>query len=57
MNIKVFSNDSIYDLERQINKFLGKHKDIELIDVKYNITITKENYDIAAMIIYKEPKQ
>lgn len=55
MKVKIFDEESELDLEESINKFL--EKDIELIDIKYEVSIgicgEDQIYCFSAMLIYK----
>ena len=55
MKVKVFDEAHEKDLEEQINNFLYE-KDINVIDIKYEVSITASGEDqiycFSAMIIY-----
>lgn len=56
MKVKIFDEESELDLEESINDFL-ENKDIELIDLKYEVAIAvcgeDQIYCFSAMLIYK----
>lgn len=56
MKVKLFDESHELDLEKSINKFL-KEKDIDLIDIKYQVAINvcgeDQIYCFSAMIIYQ----
>ena len=56
MKVKLFDESHELDLEKSINNFL-REKEIELIDIKYQVSITVSGEDqiycFSAMIIYK----
>ena len=55
MKVKLFDESHELDLENKVNKFL--EKDIELLDIKYSISITacgeEQIYCFSALVIYK----
>ena len=55
MKVKIFDENHEKDLEQSINKFL-KENDIEVIDIKYEVSISvfseEQIYCFSAMIIY-----
>ena len=55
MKVKIFDEENELDLEESINKFL--EKDIELIDIKYEVSIgicgEDQIYCFSAMVVYK----
>ena len=55
MKVKLFDEMHELDLEKSINKFLSE-KDIDIIDIKYQVSITvcgeDQIYCFSAMIIY-----
>ena len=55
MRVKLFDEMHELDLEKSINKFLSE-KDIDIIDIKYQVSITvcgeDQIYCFSAMIIY-----
>ena len=57
MKVKLFDESHELDLEKNINKFL-KEKDIDLIDIKYQVAISDftedQIYCFSALIMYKE---
>ncbi len=54
MKVKLFDESHELDLEKKINNFLNE--DIELIDIKYSVSITTSGEDqiycFSALIIY-----
>ena len=56
MKVKLFDESHELDLEKSINKFLNEKK-IELVDIKYQVSITvcgeDQIYCFSAMLIYR----
>ena len=56
MKVKLFDESHELDLEKSINNFLN-NKEIELIDIKYQVSITacgeEQIYCFSALIIYR----
>ena len=56
MKVKLFDESHELDLEKSINKFLSE-KEIDLVDIKYQVSITTSGEDqiycFSAMIIYR----
>lgn len=57
MLVKIFDEEHELDLETRINDFLLRNKNIEVIDIKYQVAITYDEreqiYCYSCMIIYK----
>ncbi|MGM9924263.1 MAG: sporulation protein Cse60 [Bacillus sp. (in: firmicutes)] len=58
IKVKVFDYEHEKDLEKEINFFLGRMSEDQLIDIKYNIAaigeeIDKQVYCFSAMVIYR----
>ena len=58
MKVKVFDEMHEKDLEKSINDFLSETEDIDIIDIKYQVSISmfgeEQIYCFSAMIIYNE---
>lgn len=60
MRVKVFDCNHEMDLEDAINKFFEENEDIEIIDIKYQLSIMydykeqEQIYCYSALILYKE---
>lgn len=58
MKVKVFDEMHEKDLEKSINDFLSETDDIDIIDIKYQVSISmfgeEQIYCFSAMIIYNE---
>ena len=56
MKVKLFDESHELDLEKSVNKFLSD-KEIDLIDIKYQVTIgivgEEQIFCFSAMIIYE----
>ncbi len=54
--VKVFDESHEGDLESKINSFLSSIKDKEIVDIKYQVSITmfsdEQIYCFSAMIVY-----
>ena len=54
MKVKILTRSNLSDLEADINNFLNENKNIEIKDIKYQIS-SNESYSYgSAMIIYEE---
>ena len=57
MLVKIFDEEHEKDLELVVNDFLIKNKHLEIIDIKYQVSISmfseEQIYCFSAMIIYK----
>lgn len=59
VKVKVFDYEHEKDLEKEVNKFLGKLNEDQLIDIKYHVAAMYEEddeqiYCFSAMIIYRK---
>ena len=58
MKVKIFDEMHEKDLEKSINDFLFETEDIDIVDVKYQVSISmfgeEQIYCFSAMIIYNE---
>ncbi|WP_033828109.1 sporulation protein Cse60 [Bacillus andreraoultii] len=59
VKVKVFDYEHEKDLENEVNKFLGKLNEDQLIDIKYHVAAMFEEddeqiYCFSAMIIYRK---
>ena len=58
MKVKVFDEMHEKDLEKSINDFLSGTENIDIIDIKYQVSISmfgeEQIYCFSAMIIYNE---
>jgi len=59
MKVKVFDEDHEEDLELEVNRFLEKLEDSQVVDIKYQVAITtneedEQIYCFSALIMYKE---
>lgn len=56
--VKVFDESHEKDLEMKVNGFLGTIKDKEIVDIKYQVSITmfaeEQIYCFSAMVVYIE---
>lgn len=56
MKVKIFDESHEHDLEMKVNAFLGTITDKELVDIKYQVSITmfseEQIYCFSAMVIY-----
>ena len=57
MKVIIFDESHEKDLEEDINSFLDNNENIEVIDIKYQVSISmfseEQLYCFSAMIIYK----
>lgn len=53
MKVKIFNYDDEIDLEEDINDFISDN-DIEIIDIKYQVSTCDEVICFSGMIIYTE---
>ena len=60
MKVVIFDETHEKDLEEDINNFLLENEDIEVIDIKYQVSTSmyseKQIYCFSSMIIYLEKK-
>ena len=58
MKVKIIDESHEKDLENSINEFLEENDDIDVIDIKYQVSISmfgsEQIYCFSAMIIYRE---
>ena len=58
MKIKVFDEMHEKDLENSVNSFLENFEDSDIVDIKYQVSISmfaeEQIYCFSAMIIYKD---
>ena len=58
MKVKLFDESHEKDLESSINKFLGENEEIEVIDIKFQTSISvfseEQVYCFSAMILYRK---
>lgn len=60
MHVKIFDCNHEMDLEDEINEFFEENEDIEIIDIKYQLSIMydykeqEQIYCYSALILYKE---
>jgi len=56
LTVKIFEDYSDGTVEEKINKFFSENKDVEILDIKYQINyIDLETYGCEkAMVIYRE---
>jgi hypothetical protein len=60
VKVKVFDYEHEKDLEHEMNNFLGKLDEDQLIDIKYNVAAMYEEddedqiYCFSAMVIYRK---
>ena len=58
MKVKVFDEMHEKDLEKSINDFISETEEIDIIDIKYQVSISmfgeEQIYCFSAMIIYTE---
>ena len=56
MNVKIFDLEDEGDLEKAVNNFLKENDDIEVIDIKYQVSSSiyseEQIFCFSAMIIY-----
>lgn len=59
MLVKIFDEEHEKDLEFVVNDFLLKNKNLEIIDIKYQVAITYDEreqiYCYSCLIMYKSP--
>lgn len=57
MLVKIFDEEHEKDLELVVNDFLLRNKDLEIVDIKYQIGVTYDQREqifcYSCMIIYK----
>lgn len=58
IQVKVFDHEHEKDLESDMNQFLKKIDEIQLVDIKYNVAALQEEEDeqiycFSAMVIYR----
>ena len=57
MKVKILTRSNLSDLEADINNFLNENKNIEIKDIKYQIS-SNESYSYgSAIIIYKQKEK
>ena len=59
MKVKLFDTEHEKDLEFEVNRFLAKLEENQLIDIKYSVAVMTEEdeeqiYCFSAMIIYRK---
>ena len=58
MKVKVFDEMHEKDLENSVNSFLENFEDSDIVDIKYQVSISmfaeEQIYCFSAMIIYKD---
>ena len=58
MKVKVFDEMHEKDLENRVNSFLENFEDSDIVDIKYQVSISmfaeEQIYCFSAMIIYKD---
>ena len=56
MKVKIFDLEDEEDLEKAINSFLQKNDDIEIVDIKYQVSSSifseEQIFCFSAMIVY-----
>jgi Sporulation protein Cse60 len=52
--VKFYNNQQLFNIEKDINKFLKKDAVKQLIDIKFNAVNKDGNNDYTALIIYEE---
>jgi hypothetical protein len=52
--IKLYNNQQLSHIEKDINEFLKKEEVKQLIDIKFNAVDKDGNNDYTALIIYEE---
>ena len=61
IEVKVFKENAISDLEWDVNNFFKRNPDAELVDIKFQTAITETKYGFeeryTAMVIYKETEK
>ena len=57
MQVKIFDEESEEDLEDDINNFLDEFEEIDVIDIKYQVSTSiyseEQIFCFSAMILYK----
>ena len=58
IQVKVFDKDHEQDLEKEVNRFLRKIEDEDVVDIKYQVECfvdedDEDYYRYTAMVIYK----
>ncbi|MBR4672636.1 MAG: sporulation protein Cse60 [Bacilli bacterium] len=57
MQVKIFDEESEEDLEEDINNFLDEFEEIDVIDIKYQVSTSiyseEQIFCFSAMIIYR----
>lgn len=57
MKVKLFDESHEQDLEEDINSFLEENEEIEIVDIKFQVSTSmyseEQIYCFSAMIIYK----
>ncbi len=59
IQVKLFDYEHEKDLEEEMNAFLEDISDNQIVDIKYNVSTTVEEFDdqiycFSAMIVYKK---
>lgn len=58
IEVKVFKENAISDLEWDVNNFFKRNPDAELVDIKFQTAVTDTEHGLeeryTAMVIYKE---
>lgn len=59
IQVKLFDTEHEKDLEEEINAFLGKIQDNQIVDIKYTVAMNMEEEDdqiycFSAMVVYKK---
>lgn len=56
MKVKIFDESHEHDLEMKVNAFLGTISEKEIVDIKYEVSVTmfseEQIYCFSAMVIY-----
>ncbi|PLR98200.1 sporulation protein Cse60 [Bacillus sp. T33-2] len=58
IQVKVFDHEHEKDLEKEMNRFLGRLDEDKLLDIKYNVAVMQEEEDdqiycFSAMVVYR----
>lgn len=60
MKVKIFDEGHEKDLESAINEFLSEHEEIDIIDIKFQTSVSvfseEQIYCFSAMILYTKRK-
>lgn len=63
IQVKLFDQEHEKDLEKEVNRFLERLDERQIIDIKYNIAALPEEEDVdeqiycfSAMVIYRKGK-